>query len=207
MLHCSVAKPPPPGPSGALPGVSEHSRLCQQSCIHQGPRFFILPAHHHPVVKNHTLSPVYFSESKEGALLWKGGTHPILARWCFSSGRGEEKSTALLITSPQIKVLLHQSLNSHWRGGTSLQSFRFVPGFQLVKATSAPVLGLGDFTTTIPHRPFQKQTLLPNSTSTGCLCRRRNAHDGAPKDTQAGCFIWAANTLHWLLITELLPLS
>ena len=186
---------------------SEHSRLCQQSCFHQGPSCFILPAHCHLVVQNHTLSPVYFSESKDGALLWRGGTHPLLARRCFSSGRGEEKSTAFLITSPRINVLLHQSWTSHWRGGTSLQSFRFVPGFQLVKATSASMLGLGDFTTTIPHRYFQQRPLLPNSTSTSSLCGMRNAHDSAPEDTQAGYLIRAANTQHWLLITELLPLS
>lgn len=52
----------------------------------------------------------------------------------------------------------------------------------------------------------QKQALLPQSTHEGSFLRR-DAHSGAPEDTQAGSLIWAAKALHWLVITELLALS
>lgn len=124
-----------------------------------------------------------------GALIWKGGTRPTLARWCFSSGRGEEKSTALLITLPQIKVLLHQSSNSHQRADTSLQSFRLGPSFPVTKPVSASGISLPKLSLPLPEMDS-----VPKSTSTGSLCGRRNARDGAFVDGQPGWFIWDDNT-------------
>lgn len=68
-----------------------------------------VPEHCHLIVQNHALSLVYSSKSRQEALLWRSRPHPVLARWCFSSGREEKKSTALLTTSPSIKLLVHQS--------------------------------------------------------------------------------------------------
>lgn len=136
-------------------------------------------------------------------MIWKCGTHPTLARWCFSSGRGEGKSRALLIISPQIKVLLHQSLNSHWRDDTSLQSFRFRPSFPLAKPVSASGISL-------PQAPTA-----PSRTG---LCAQEHQHslpwwkEKCPRwwahsvDAQPSWFIWAVNTA---LITDyrITPLS
>lgn len=136
---------------------------CQQSRVNQwSPEY-------HLVVENYVLSWVYLSKSREGALLWRSRPSPVLARWCFSSGREAKNSTALLITSPHIKLLLHQSLNSHRSGGTSPQSLRFAPGFQLVKAESASTSGLNDFTTSNLHYPFQKQVCCLAAPAEGLL--------------------------------------
>lgn len=124
-------------------------------------------------------------------MIWKYGTHSTLARWYFSSGRGEEKSRALLITSSQIKVLLHQSLNSHWRGDTSRQSFRLRPSFSLAKPVSASGISLPQ-ALTAPSR--------------NGLCAQEHQHslplwqEKCPwwwahfVDAQPGWFIWAVNT-------------
>lgn len=125
------------------------------------------------------------------SMIWKGGTHPTLARWCFSSGRGEEKSRALLIISPQIQVLLHQSLNSHWRGDTSLQSFRLNSSFPLAKSVSASGILLPQALTAPSRNGLcvqEHQCSLPLWKE---KCSWWWAHF---MDAQPGWFIWAAHT-------------
>lgn len=144
---------------------------------------------------------VYFSKIMIGALIWKGGTHPTLARWCFSSGRGKEKSRALLITFPQINILLHQSSNSHQRGETSLELQT-----QAQLPISKNSVCLGFLITTSSHCPFQKWILCPRAPAQSPFVEG---------EMSIMVFLWMHNqadssgllTLHWLPITELPPLG